>query len=348
MNRTLTLRTLTVAPLFAVLLAAVALGGRPEHAMTEQTPTKTAYSSSQFNISPLSQDEIDTLATGLTAEEARVILRSGTEPAFCGNLLDNKLDGTYTCRLCSLPLFASNAKFDSGSGWPSFFQPYDPQHIREVHDTSHGMVRTEIQCARCTGHLGHVFRDGPPPTGLRYCLNSVSLEFYSDNDLPERARPIETHAAYFAGGCFWGIEDRFQIVPGVLDAVSGYQGGHLADPSYKEVCYTDTGHAESVKVIYDPSVVSYETLLDEFFAMHNPTQRNGQGVNIGTQYRSAIFADNDAQFDAATKKIAELQESARYRGREIVTELNRSAPFWKAEEYHQDFHLKNGGSCAAP
>ncbi len=134
-------------------------------------------STSGHDVTPLAAGEVERLAAALSPEESRVILDHGTERPFCGGLLDNHADGRYVCRLCALPLFRSDAKFDSGTGWPSFFQPFDPQHIREIRDTSLGMVRTEIRCARCDGHLGHVFPDGPPPTRLRYCLNSVAMRF---------------------------------------------------------------------------------------------------------------------------------------------------------------------------
>ncbi len=136
-----------------------------------------ATSSTGFDLTPLASDRVTALAAEFSPEERHVILHQGTERPFCGLLLDNKQPGTYTCRLCGLPLFSSNSKFNSGTGWPSFFQPFDPQHVRELVDTSHGMRRVEIRCARCDAHLGHVFDDGPPPTGLRYCLNSVSMQF---------------------------------------------------------------------------------------------------------------------------------------------------------------------------
>jgi len=148
------------------------------------------HSRSGHDITPLTTERVDALAAALSPEEARVLLRKGTEPAFCGNLVDNHREGVYACRLCGLPLFSSRAKFDSGTGWPSFFQPVDPEHVREIADTSHGMRRTEITCARCDSHLGHVFADGPRPTGLRFCLNSISLVFHDDSaDLPPESRP---------------------------------------------------------------------------------------------------------------------------------------------------------------
>lgn len=146
----------------------------PKNPADAKAPGRSA---SGHDLTPLSDSQREALAAGLSEEERRVILNQGTERAFCGTLLHEKRDGVFACRLCGLPLFRSAAKFESGSGWPSFTQPYDPDHLRHVRDASHGMVRTEIRCARCDGHLGHVFDDGPPPTGLRYCLNSVSLRF---------------------------------------------------------------------------------------------------------------------------------------------------------------------------
>ena len=139
-----------------------------------------------FDLNPPSESQRAALVAGLSEEERRVLLHHGTEAPFCGVFLDNKRVGVYCCRLCGLPLFRSNAKFDSGTGWPSFFAPYADEHIRYVRDTSHGMIRTEEICARCGSHLGHVFPDGPPPTGMRHCLNSVSLGFVGNGEaLPD-------------------------------------------------------------------------------------------------------------------------------------------------------------------
>jgi peptide-methionine (R)-S-oxide reductase len=137
-------------------------------------------SKSGFDLTRLSDARIAALAESLTPEERRILLHQGTERAGCGVFLDNKQPGTYVCRLCGLPLYKSTAKFHSGTGWPSFFEAFDPQHVAEITDTSHGMRRVEIRCARCDGHLGHVFDDGPPPTHQRHCLNSASLAFVDE------------------------------------------------------------------------------------------------------------------------------------------------------------------------
>jgi peptide methionine sulfoxide reductase msrA/msrB len=310
------------------------------------------YSRSAYDITPLPKSKVQQLASRLTEEEQRILLNKGTEPAFCGNLLDNKKEGTYICRLCGLPLFASNAKFDSGTGWPSFFQPFDPDHVRNVEDRSHGMTRVEILCTRCGGHLGHVFDDGPKPTGQRYCLNSASLDFVEKGQPFEpMSQPVKTATAFFAGGCFWGVEDHLQQIPGVIDAVSGYMGGHLENPTYKQVCAETTGHAETVKVVYDPARVSYRELLGWFFKIHDPTQLNRQGPDIGTSYRSAIFAADSEQLQEAEAFIAEQQKHSRFKNRKIVTELkpiDQAGKFYPAEDYHQDYHAKHGGSCPLP
>lgn len=356
---TLLAASVVICGLSVVLVAARpggAQGRRPYQPESKTVATEKdegapalQYSHSAFDVTPLSKARVEELAAKLTPEEARVILRKGTEPAFCGNLLDNKLDGWYICRLCELPLFASTNKFDSGTGWPSFYQPFDPAHIHYEVDTTLGMERVEIMCARCGGHLGHVFEDGPKPTGLRYCLNSASLAFLKDGDqAPAGATPIPTSTAYFAGGCFWGVEDRFQQIPGVIDAVSGYQGGHVENPTYKQVCAEESGHAESVRVVFDPSRVSYRELLQWFFRFHNPTTLNRQGPDIGTQYRSAVFCVDEAQLVEARAYVEELARSEKYAGRKIVTEVLPAPDFFEAEAYHQDYHAKHGGSCPLP
>ncbi len=313
---------------------------------TTRMNAKPMYSKSGYDITPLSREQVEQLAQKLTPEQYRITQKAGTEPAFCGTLLDNKKQGTYCCVVCGLPLFSSEHKFKSGTGWPSFFQPIDKDHVTENIDRSHGMIRTEINCARCDAHLGHVFNDGPQPTGIRQCLNSEATAFYEkDKPRPVASRPIETEVAYFAGGCFWGIEHYFQQGPGVIDAVSGYMQGNKEKPTYKEVCSGMTGHAEAVKVVFDPKRISYRRLLEAFFDMHDPTQLNRQGPDVGTQYRSGIYFVSEAQRKEAEKFIAELQKSDRFRGRSIVTEVEKVKTFWPAEEYHQDYIATTGRVC---
>jgi len=318
---------------------------------TDQENPVQRKSKSGYDITRLSKAQVAELASTLDEEAYRVTQKAGTEPAFCGTLLDNKKEGVYSCVVCGLPLFSSDHKFDSGSGWPSFYREFDPEHVARHADNSIAfMPRVEIDCARCGAHLGHVFDDGPKPTGERHCLNSASLVFTEKgDDLPEQhtaanTEGAQTETAYFAGGCFWGVEHYFQKGEGVIDAVSGYMQGTKDDPTYKEVCYKDTGHAETVKVVFDPSKISYEELLRAFFVMHDPTQLNRQGPDIGDQYRSGIYFTSDEQREKAEAYIKELNASGQYK-KPIVTEVERAETFWPAEDYHQDYIVKTGRAC---
>ncbi len=304
------------------------------------------YSRSHYDITRLAPEEVRKLAERLDPEAFRVTQRAGTEPPFCGKFVDHEEDGIYACVVCGLPLYRSEHKFHSGTGWPSFYREFDPDHVERRPDLSHGMVRTEIACARCGAHLGHVFPDGPPPTGERHCLNSAALKFYRQGEpLPEESRSVETRVAYFAGGCFWGIEHYFQQGPGVIEAISGYMQGHVDNPSYEQVCSGTTGHAETVKVIYDPKRISYRRLLEAFFAMHDPTQWNRQGPDYGPQYRSGIWCVDEEQKREAEQMIRELEAGGRYGGKKIVTLVEPAKTFWPAEDYHQDYIARTGRPC---
>ena len=301
----------------------------------------------------------------LSPEQFRILRAQGTERAFCGNLLDNKKQGVYSCAGCSLPLFSSNSKFESGTGWPSFFQPIAKENVTEHKDTAYGMERVEILCARCDGHLGHVFDDGPRPTGLRFCLNSESLKFTDEKELAkladaatepkgaaattapatqpttQRAATGKTTAtAVFAGGCFWCTEEAFEQLKGVSDVMSGYAGGAKAFANYEAVCTGQTGHAEVIKITYDPSVITFDQLLTVFFDAHDPTTLNAQGNDRGTQYRSAIFYADETEKSVAAAKIAKLNAAKVYRN-PIVTTLEPLKEFFPAEDYHQDYAKNN-------
>lgn len=286
----------------------------------------------------------------LTDEQYRILRKEGTEAAFCGTLLDNKTEGVYTCAACGLPLYTSDTKFNSGTGWPSFYQPIGGDNIIERVDSSHGMVRTEIECARCNGHLGHVFDDGPAPTGKRHCLNSESLNFTPKDKLADLADPFVYQpatddnglaTAVFAGGCFWCTEAVFEPLEGVTDVVSGYAGGTPGSATYDQVSSGSTDHAESIRITYDPTKISYIKLLELFFHIaHDPTTLNRQGNDIGKQYRSAVFYADEAQKRATEAYIKIIQDSG-YFDEPIVTTLEPLSEFYPAEQDHQDFARLN-------
>jgi len=358
-TRSALVRAVSIATI-ALVAATVAVASvlRPIPFATQQAPvegpTMTTTKSSHSATTPLKVFDHNGTLVGplplprleltdaewqerLSPEAFRILRKAGTEAPFCGTLLDNKLDGVYACAGCSLPLFASDAKFTSGTGWPSFFKPVASENISIEQDTSYGMVRTEILCARCDGHLGHVFTDGPEPTGMRFCVNSESLTFTENNEVK---RLGEVGVAYFAGGCFWCVEGVFEQLQGVHDVTSGYTGGHenpeTLPVTYKQVYTGATGHAEAVRIVYDPKVISYEALLEVHFATHDPTTLNRQGADVGTHYRSAIFYANDQEKKAASAFIKTLEASEQFKD-PIVTTLEPLNGFQVAEDYHQNY-----------
>ena len=279
----------------------------------------------------------------LTPEQYRVTRSAGTEAAFCGGLLKNKEAGVYLCVGCDLPLFRSDAKFESGTGWPSFFQPVSGENVREKPDFSHGMVRTETVCARCDSHLGHLFDDGPRPTGLRFCMNSEALKFVKNENLKsvgETVPQTKTAETVIAGGCFWCVEAVFEEIDGVYDVISGYAGGDAATANYDAVSAGATKHAEAVKLIFDPARVTYEQLLKVHFATHDPTTLNRQGNDTGPQYRSTIFYASPQEKQVAEAFISDMNEAKVFKGK-IVTTIEPLTEFYPAESYHQNYVCRN-------
>ncbi len=259
-----------------------------------------------------------------------VIRDKSTEHPFTGKYESSEEVGTYLCRLCGFALFRSEDKFNAYCGWPSFDQEI-PGNI--AHTLDEDGARTEILCARCHAHLGHVFEgEGFTYRNIRHCVNSASLDFVAN------ATVVDSEEAILAAGCFWGVEYYFKKLSGVLKVESGYIGGTLANPTYEDVCSGNTGHLEAIRVLYDPSVLSYEDIVKYFFEIHDFTQTDGQGPDIGTQYLSACFYYDRAQLDT----ISELKDQLKAKGYGVATQALPVTTFWPAEEYHQDYYQKSG------
>jgi len=286
-----------------------------------------------ITVSDLTGQETVTMtkqASDLTPEEERVIIHKGTEAPFSGKYYQHKETGTYHCRNCNAPLFESSDKFESSCGWPSFDDAL-PGAVRQHPDTDGH--RTEITCTACGGHLGHVFfGEKFTDKDTRHCVNSISLSFVPPDDNVTEA------TAYFAGGCFWGMEYYLNKAEGVISTQVGYMGGTTDNPTYQDICTGRTGHAEAVEVVFDPAVTSYDKLARLFFEIHDPTQVDRQGPDVGNQYRSAIFYADEHQKQTAT----ELIEILKAKGFAVATDLAMADKFWPAEDYHQDYYDQTG------
>lgn len=274
----------------------------------------------------------------LTPDAHHVLCNKATEAPHSGQYNVLISSGTYLCRRCGLALFRADSQFASGCGWPSF----DGEIANSVkRESDSDGLRTEILCARCDGHLGHVFTgEGFTPKNLRHCVNALSLDFVKD------LKVNDTSEAILAGGCFWGVEFFLQQVPGVLKVESGYTGGTTLTPGYDDVCQGNTGHYEAVRVIYDVDKTDYHIVLKRFFEIHDPTQADGQGPDIGPQYRSAVFYYNEEQKQQAQRLIQQLINN----GYNVQTNVLEAQPFWPAEDYHQNYYNKtqNTPYCHKP
>lgn len=269
-------------------------------------------------------------AQTLAPETRHVLFDKGTEPPFSGEYCEEARRGTYLCRRCGLALYRADAKFISQCGWPSFDDEIPNAIYRQADADGR---RTEILCARCGGHLGHVF-SGEKYTAknLRHCVNSLAVDFVKSETI------LDSEEAIVAGGCFWGVQALLDKLPGIVKTEVGYTGGRTNHPTYHDVCHSDTGHFEATRIVYDPAIVDYETVIKYFFEIHDPTQADGQGPDVGSSYRSAIFYYDDVQKENAEKLIQQLRQ----KNVAVVTQLHPATIFWKAEVYHQDYYVKTG------
>jgi peptide methionine sulfoxide reductase msrA/msrB len=318
---------------------------------TAPTTTQTHLSDSSNTAMPSKEE----LRKKLTPDQFNITQEDGTEQPFKNAYWNNHDDGIYVDLITGDPLFSSLDKYDSGTGWPSFTRAIDDKNISFKKDDSAGMERNEVRSA--TGHLGHVFDDGPTDKGgKRFCMNSGALKFIPldklkgdqryDKYLFTFAQKNHWEIATLAGGCFWGMEHILHTQPGVLATQTGYAGGKMADPKYEDVSSGETGHAESVQVLFDPKVTSYENLVVLFFKMHDPTTKDRQENDVGSQYRSAIFYANDDQKKVA-EKVKARAEAAKAWKDPIVTEITKLGQFWRAEDHHQYYLINHpqGYSC---
>jgi peptide methionine sulfoxide reductase msrA/msrB len=276
----------------------------------------------------------------LPSDVFAVMRQKETETAFTGKYWNFFGKGTYYCAACGNPLFRADAKFASSCGWPSFFEQMNKNSVVYKEDNSYRMNRIEALCGRCGGHLGHLFDDGPEPTGKRYCMNSIALDFEADNKSTDSDSANNIDTLTLGGGCFWCIDAVYENLLGIISVVSGYSGGTVKNPTYEEVCTGKTNHVEVVQIIFDKTITSLDEIFKVFFTVHDPTQLNKQGDDIGTQYRSVIFYRNDEQKIAAESIIKALTDEKVY-DKPIVTKVEKFTAFYKAENYHQDYYDNN-------
>jgi peptide methionine sulfoxide reductase msrA/msrB len=371
---------LAVLTLAGIGASACAGRGGGEALAESQKPAASASTTSANGetMKKYSKPTDEELKKRLTPQQYQVTQMEGTEPAFRNEYWNNHADGIYVDVVTGEPLFSSLDKYDSGTGWPSFTKPIEGGRVTTQSDDSLLMSRTEVRSQDGGSHLGHVFDDGPGPTGQRFCMNSAAMRFIPVDRLeaegygqylalfgksPSASSAAGSPAAgaaaapspgakgkgagrketaLVAGGCFWGMEDLIRKIPGVLETVVGYTGGTTPDATYEQVHTGRTGHAESVQIVFDPDVLSFEDLLGWFFRMHDPTTMNQQGNDTGTQYRSAIFYTSEEQRKTAEKVKARVDASGKWK-RPVVTQIAPAGPFWKAEDYHQDYLQKNPG-----
>ena len=275
----------------------------------------------------------------LTEIERYVIEQKGTERPFTGEYYDFFEEGIYVCKRCGAELYSSSDKFHSRCGWPSFDDEIKGA-VKRLTDADG--IRTEIRCAACDAHLGHVFKgEGFTAKDTRHCVNSVSLKF-----IPKQNKNKNMKEIYFAGGCFWGTEHYFKQLRGVVETQVGYANGNTDNPTYKEVCNNNTGFAETVRVVYDPEVLTLEFLTEMYFKSIDPTSLNKQGNDIGTQYRTGIYFKDANDKTELLKVYNRVQQEV---GSQLAVELKPLENFYNAEEYHQDYLDKNpNGYCHLP